>query len=400
MEEPITTIQGFQAAGIAAGIKQSGNKDLALIFSDSECSAAAVFTQNTFAAAPVIVSKEHLAADPETIKAIIINSGNANACTGDEGLTNARTMTESIAIQFSIRPTQVLVASTGIIGNQLPVTAVTNSINQIASDLDPDGWLDAAEAIMTTDTEPKFASRVVKTPDSDFSLIGIAKGAGMIHPRMATLLGCVVTDAAITHEALGDALKFAVDGSFNRLTVDGDTSTNDTIFLLANGLAENPLITHETETFPTFKQELLILCQNLVQQLAADGEGATKMVEIIVKGAQSNSEASVIAEKVATSLLVKTAIFGNDPNWGRIVCAVGNSGISLDPSNITVTIGQYTVFRDGTPISFDSERLSKYLKEIKEVPILINIGTGSGKACFWTCDITYDYVKINADYHT
>lgn len=393
-------IKGFQASGISAGIKQSKKKDLALILSERECVAGGVFTQNKFVAAPIIVSREHLALEPDSIRAIIINSGNANACTGQQGVINARKMTEAVAEKFGFRPTQVLVASTGIIGEQLPIAEVLAGIQQVATQIRPDGWREAAEAIMTTDTRPKLAFRSVHLQDGEVSMLGIAKGAGMIYPQLATMLGFIITDAVITQEALQSALKTAVDHSFNCLSVDGDTSTNDCVFMLANGGAGNRTIYLGTEEYIKFCATLTELCEELAEQIAGDGEGATKLIKVIVKGARSTQDAKAIAEKIATSLLVKTAIFGNDPNWGRIVCAIGNANAEFNPLGVSVKIGNTCVFSSGAPAKFNTDELRNQLQKNKEVLITVELTDGTATAHFWTCDISYDYVKINAHYHT
>jgi glutamate N-acetyltransferase/amino-acid N-acetyltransferase len=400
MNEEHYSVQGFRAAGIVAGIKRSGNRDICLIVSDRDCSATGVFTSNRFAAAPVILSQEHLASNPAAIRAVVINSGNANACTGDRGAEDARRMAEEVAAQCGIKPSQVLVASTGIIGELLPIEQVTRGIEQGAESLHEFGWGLAAQAIMTTDTVPKCISRSFETSEGRITLLGIVKGSGMIHPNMATLLGCIVTDAAVEPDALKAALGNAVKRTFNRLTVDGDTSTNDTLFLLANGAAGNELITEDSDMFEAFQYELYALCEDLVRRLAADGEGATKIVHVHVEGGKTEHDAAVIAEAIARSLLVKTAIFGNDPNWGRIVCAIGYSNADFNPDGVSVRIGPHWVFQDGMPADFEAGEVSRYLKENTEIMLLVTLRDGDASADFWTCDISYDYVKINADYHT
>ncbi|MCD6385800.1 bifunctional glutamate N-acetyltransferase/amino-acid acetyltransferase ArgJ [Candidatus Sumerlaeota bacterium] len=398
--EKMVKIKGFQAGGVNAGIKQSGKKDLALIFSERECVAGGVFTQNKFVAAPIIVSREHLAIEPDSIRAIIINSGNANACTGEQGVMNAVKMSELVAEKFGFRSTQVLVASTGIIGEQLPMRKVVAGIEQVSTKISPDGWVDAAEAIMTTDTHPKWAFRSVRIPDGDISMLGIAKGAGMIHPQLATMLAFIVTDGAISGEALQSALKSAVEHSFNCLSVDGDTSTNDSVFVLANAVAGNRPIRLGTEEYNQFCSALMELCKELAEQIAGDGEGATKLVKIVVKGARSSQDANAIARKIGTSLLVKTALFGNDPNWGRLVCAIGNAEALFDPRGVSVKLGDTYVFSRGVPAEFNADELSARLQQSREITITVELTDGTAKAHFWTCDISYDYVKINAHYHT
>lgn len=402
-DQNIITIKGFKASGVAAGIKASGKKDLALIYAEQDCSAAAVFTQNKFPAASVIISREHLEAEPESIRAIVVNSGNANACTGAEGIKNARLMAEQVAKSLNLRPSQVLVASTGVIGKPLPMDKVIAGINQAVPRLKGNGWLSAARAIMTTDTRPKLAQKIIPGPVQNISFLGMAKGAGMIHPRLATMLVFVITDAVVAHTALQSALQFAVDRSFHCLTIDGDTSTNDSVMLLARApsiAAPEELITENSENFLAFRDALVTVCVELARQIAADGEGATKLVEITVTGAHSYDDARAVASQIAHSLLVKTALFGNDPNWGRIVCAVGNTDADFDPQKVVVKIGDFIVFQHGIPCLKDMERLRDYLKQNKQIEIKVELGAGTNEIRFWTCDISTRYVKINAHYHT
>ncbi|MCX7765971.1 MAG: bifunctional glutamate N-acetyltransferase/amino-acid acetyltransferase ArgJ [Candidatus Sumerlaeia bacterium] len=399
----LITIKGFKASGVTAGIKASGKKDLALIYAEQDCSAAGVFTKNKFPAAPIVVSREHLRAEPESIRAIVINSGNANACTGEEGINNARMMAEQTAKNLKLRTSQVLVASTGVIGRPLPMDKVIGGINQAISRLKVNGWLSAARAIMTTDTRPKLAQKIISGPVQDISFLGMAKGAGMIHPRLATMLAFIITDAVVTHTALQKALQFAVDRSFHCLTIDGDTSTNDSVILLARapaGAEPGELISENSENFLAFRDALLTVCVDLVRQIAADGEGATKLVEITVTGASSYEDARAVAKQIAQSLLVKTALFGNDPNWGRIVCAVGNTDALFDPQKVIVKIGDYIVFKHGVPHLMDVGLLRDYLKQNQRIEITVELGAGTDEIHFWTCDLSTSYVKINAHYHT
>ncbi len=394
------SITGFLSAGISAKLKKSDKKVLGLIYSEHDCSAAAMFTRNTFRAAPIIISKEHLDKKPDAIRAIIVNSGNANACTGQQGIENARRMAEHTAKKLNLRSNQVLVASTGIIGLQLPMDKIFTGIDHVCEKKSAEGWSNFAKAIMTTDTQPKTASGSFSINDHTISILGIAKGAGMIHPNMATMIACIVTDAAITTDALQSALAASVERSFNSLSVDGDTSTNDTVFILANGAAGNKPIQPNSGESEIFTEQLTVVCRNLARQIALDGEGATKLIEVIVDGAVSDVDAKKIAEKIATSLLVKTALFGNDPNWGRIVCAIGNSGSAFDPNRVSVKIDEVFVFKNGIPAEFDAHNLSLHMSKKKEITITIILDEGRASARFWTCDISYDYVKINAHYHT
>jgi glutamate N-acetyltransferase/amino-acid N-acetyltransferase len=403
----ITSVPGFQAAGVAVGIKASGDRDLALIVSEVPCSAAAVFTQNRFAAAPVSYDRAVIAANPAGVQAVAINSGCANACTGTAGMANARRMAEMAEQALGLSDHSSLVMSTGVIGVQLPMDKIQRGIREAVAALSPSGGPHAARAIMTTDTRPKTAGVQVEIGGATVTIAGMCKGAGMIHPNMATMLALVCTDAAITPEALGVALRRAVAVSFNAVTIDGDTSTNDTLAILANGLAGNELIKNpETPFFAAFADSLTAVCVDLAQQIARDGEGATKFVTITVEGAASDADAHRAAKAIANSPLVKTALYGGDANWGRILCAVGYSGAEVDPMRASLFFASpkagldwLQVVAQGQPLDYpEAEAAARFAQP--EIDIRADLGLGEGRATVWTCDLSHDYVSINGHYRT
>jgi len=391
----VTSPKGFQAAGIAAGIKASGNKDLALIFSETPCSAAGVFTLNRVKAAPVFVTQERLR--DGRAQAVVVNSGNANCCTGAQGMADARRMAEVTAEALKLRAEDVLVGSTGVIGVPLPMGVVEKGIRRVVLALSPTGGDDAAEAIMTTDTVPKKAAVRAEVGGGTVTLGGMAKGAGMIAPNMGTMLSFLTTDAEVEPGLLRSLLKGAVDRSYNVVTVDGDTSTNDTVILMANGASGVRVEGATAEGL--FRQALAALTLDLARQIARDGEGATKFVTVRVTSARNFEDAKTVALSVANSNLVKTAIFGRDPNWGRILCAAGYSGAELDPNRVKVSMVGIPIFANGTPVPFDKPKAVEALSA-KEVLIEIDLGDGSEAVEAYTCDFSYDYVKINAEYTT
>lgn len=401
------TMPGFVASGVAAGIKKTGALDLALIVSDLPCTAAAVFTQNQFAAAPVEYDRHVLALNSDAMQAVLINSGCANACTGVEGLANARRMAELAEQALGLAPASCLVMSTGVIGVQLPMAKLARGVPEAVNALAGAGLERAAQAIMTTDTRPKTASAAVMLASGEtVHLWGMAKGAGMIHPNMATLLSVVLTDAAVAAPALGLALRQAVAQSFNAITVDGDTSTNDTLAVLANGAAANPPLTADSPDFNAFQQALSAVCLSLAQQIVRDGEGATRFVAITVAGAASDADARVAAKAVAHSPLVKTALYGGDANWGRILAAVGYSGAQVDPARAALHFGSAAfnlaplqVVAAGQPLAYDEAAASARFAQA-EIEILIELGLGAGQATVWTCDLSHAYVDINGHYRT
>ena len=392
----VTSPLGFRAAGVEAEIKKD-RKDLAVIFSDVPAAVAGVFTTNRVKAAPLVVTGEHI--KNGRAQAIVVNAGNANACTGEQGQANAVATAQKAGGLLQIDPNDVIVTSTGVIGVQLPMDRVLTGVEKAVGALYRNGGADAARAIMTTDTVPKEIA-VEFTLSGKKAIIGaMAKGSGMIHPNMATMLGFVTTDAAVSPALLDQALKFAVNKTFNMVTVDGDTSTNDMVVVLANGLSGGPEIKAENEDFNIFCDALLYVCTYLAKLIAKDGEGATKLVEVRVVNAGTEEDAKKAAKAIANSNLVKTAIFGEDANWGRIICAVGYSGAQFDPARVDITIGDEKMCADGTPLNFSEERAKKIL-ERDEVAILVDLKDGAAEATAWTCDFSYDYVKINADYRT
>ncbi|GHV86812.1 arginine biosynthesis bifunctional protein ArgJ [Spirochaetia bacterium] len=396
--------KGFKAGGIWCGIKASSKKrDLALIYSEKPCVAAAMFTTNRVKAASVLVSRDHLA--DGKCQAIIANSGNANACTGEAGLAAARRMAALAADEFALKADNVAVASTGVIGVPFPIAAVESSIGALASSIrgDAAGHEAALEAIMTTDTRKKAASVELEIGGKPVRIGGMTKGSGMIHPNMATMLCFVTTDAAISRELLDRALRAAVKHSFNRVTVDGDTSTNDTILVMANGEAANAPINAEGADYQLFAEALEDVCIKLARAMARDGEGATRLVTVSVRGAKDEGTAEVLAKSIASSSLVKAACFGADANFGRILCAMGYSGADFDPDRTDVSFagaqGSVLVYEQGKPVAFSEEEAKKILLE-EEIEINVKLSGGAGSATVWGCDLTYDYVKINGDYRS
>ena len=399
----VCAARGFKAAGIHCGVRPNKSKnDLAVIFSEAECAAAGLFTTNKVKAAPVQLDIE--AVKGGKIRAVAANSGNANAC-APEGLENALRMRTALAKALGIPETEALVSSTGVIGQRLNIEAIEAGLPAAVSALThgPAGSDAAAAAIMTTDTKKKeFA--IEFTVGGKTSVIGgIAKGSGMIHPNMGTMLCYLTTDCAISPEMLKKALKAACAVTFNRISVDGDTSTNDSLILLANGLAGNPVIDAEGGDFDTFVSALTELCTKLARAMAADGEGAKHLVTCTVSGAETDKNAETLSKSVVGSTLLKAAIFGCDANWGRVLCALGYSGVEFDPGKADVRFqsaaGSVPVCAHGMGLAFDEALAKKVLSE-PEVEILVSVGTGNGSAVCWGCDLTYDYVKINGDYRT
>ena len=399
VEAGVTYPEGFVAAGVRCGLKSEG-PDLALIVSDSAATVAGVFTTNRVQAACVQYSRRVVRNG--TARAILVNAGNANACNGEQGDHDNRTLAEWVSRHLNIPPDAVLTASTGIIGHLLPMEKLKAGIADAVASLDRDEQTDAtlAHAIMTTDTRPKF--RAVDA-DSDqwvapIHFGGMCKGAGMIAPNMATMLAFITTDARLPAPLLQEALKRAIAHSFNSVTIDGDTSTNDMCLLLASGMGEGE-ISRPGPAFEDFVEALTRLCVGLAKEIARDGEGATKLAEIIVRGAVTESHAHAIAKTVAESPLVKTALFGNDPNWGRLLMAAGRAGVPFDPAKIDVHIGPHVVCSQGGSVEFDRDAAHDYLTG-KEVQIVLDLNNGDETATVWTCDYSYDYIKINAEYHT
>lgn len=393
----VTAPRGFRAATARCGLKKAG-EDLAIIYSERPAVAAAVFTQNLVQAAPVQLSREHLR--HRTHRAIIVNSGCANACTGAEGMEDARRTVRELAARLGCDEREVLVASTGVIGVRLDMAKLGAGIEDAAGRLDVSNGARVAEAIMTTDTRPKRALRRLRLGGRQVTIAGVAKGAGMIHPQMATLLAFITTDAAISKTALQKALGEAVEESFNRISVDGDTSTNDTLMVLANGAAGNePVKSARDDGYSAFRRALTDVARDLAVQVARDGEGARKLITITVRRAPTRRDAVLIAQAVATSPLVKTAIAGADANWGRILAAAGRSGARFDPELVEIRIGDLRVARRGRGLEFD-ERRAREILERDEVEILIDLRQGEEGTTEWTCDLTEGYIRINADYRS
>jgi glutamate N-acetyltransferase/amino-acid N-acetyltransferase len=393
---------GFVAGGVHCGIKASSSKkDVALIYSPKPCTAAAVFTLNKVQAASVQVSRKHIAGGK--LRAIIANSGNANACTGQAGMDAAVRMARLAAAALSIEPHEVAVASTGVIGVPLPIAAIEGGIGALKQSLSIDGHTAALEAIMTTDTRKKEIALEIDIGGKPVRIGAMTKGSGMIHPNMATLLTFITTDAAIAGDALDATLRRAVNRSLNRLTIDGDTSTNDMVVIMANGEAGNPPITVGSSDCETFAVALEHACIALTRMLARDGEGATRLITVTVSGAASEEVAETLAKSVASSSLVKAALFGADANWGRVLCAMGYAGADFDPAQVGVRFksgaGEIEVCANGETVSFSEEKAKLILLQ-EEVEIDISVGQGNACASVWGCDLTYDYVKINGDYRS
>jgi glutamate N-acetyltransferase/amino-acid N-acetyltransferase len=392
----VTAPGGFRAAGVSAGIKANRGLDLAVVVSEPPAAAAAVFTLNKVQAAPVIVSREHLADSGGLARAIVVNSGCANACTGDGGLRDARQMAARTADLLKCPPAQVLVASTGVIGVALPMEKIEAALPAALVALGSDQGSAAARAIMTTDPFPKESATVCVIGNRPIRIGGMAKGSGMIEPMMATMLGFVTTDAAVPQPLLHRALQEAVDDTFNAITVDGDTSTNDCVMLLANGASG---VSIDESTYPAFVDGLRVVCRELALGIVRGGEGATKLVTITVAGAASVADARRAAKVIANSLLVKTAVHGADPNWGRLLAAAGRAGVAFDVSRAAVSIGPTVLFRDGQPHDEAAPKAAAYLKGT-DIDITVHLGAGTDSATVWTCDLSAEYVRINADYRT
>jgi len=387
---------GFEAAGIAAGLKKKNKKDLGLIFSKVPANVAGVFTRNRVKAAPVILDRERIKSG--VCQAIIVNSGNANCCTGEQGIRDAETMASLSASELGISKDLVLVASTGVIGEPLPLEKIKTAIPDLVESLRPEGIPDLAKSIMTTDTVPKMVSGQGVVEGKSFIVTGVAKGAGMIRPDLATMLCFVFTDVNAESDVLKEALVPAIDRSFNRITIDGDTSTNDTVLMMANGLSGAVIETSDHKEI--FQKVIDRIFLDLAKQLVRDGEGVTKLVEIIVRGAVSDSDARKVADTVAHSPLVKTAFFGEDANWGRIIGAVGRAGVDVDPYRIDLYFDDVQMVKDGMGCGKGVEvEATKVLKK-SEFTVAVHLNMGQGFGSMITCDFSVDYVKINADYRS
>lgn len=393
----VTAPKGFKASGVACGIKKNNKKDLAIVCSEDTAVASGVFTTNVVKGHSLQVSMEHI--KNGYARAIVINSGNANACVGETGYKDAKEITELTAELLQCEPQDVLVNSTGVIGTKLNMPSVRSGIRSAVNALSAQGGSDAEEAIMTTDTMRKEIAVDIELQGETIRIGGMAKGSGMIHPNMATMIGIITTDANISRSLLDKALKQCVKKTFNRVSVDGDTSVCDSVFVLANGFADNDAIVKEDYEYSKFVDALMFVCTYLAKLMAKDGEGATKLVEITVDGAADENEAYKVVNSVARSPLVKTAIFGEDANWGRIFTAVGYSGVSFDPNLTDIFIGDILVCRNGTAVEFDEAAAKAILKK-DEITIKINLKKGNVSDRIWTCDFSFDYVKINGSYRS
>jgi glutamate N-acetyltransferase/amino-acid N-acetyltransferase len=402
----VTTPAGFQAAGIKAGLKQSGALDMALLVSECPAVAAAAFTSNKFAAPPVRYDEGVIAAGG-AIRAIIINSGNANACTGEQGMRDVHTTAQGVASRLGINPEEVLVSSTGRIGVPMPMPTILAGVESAVNSLSNDGGLDAASAIMTTDTVRKSLAVSLQIGGKTVHIGGMTKGAGMIAPKLirpahrneATMLAYVTTDAAVTPGFLDACLGQSLDKSFNRITIDGDTSTNDSFVVLANGRAGNAALTAESPDATKFVAAFNYLVGRLAKEMVLDGEGVTRFVELKVCGARTDEEARTCAETIANSALCKTAWFGADPNWGRILDAAGYAGVDLNPDRVNLDYEGIPIVRGGMDVGTPAAEQVKAIDQ-REFRIDLELGVGTGEFTIWTCDLSYEYVRINADYHT
>lgn len=399
-EGSITAPQGFTAGGLHCGLKKTTRNDLGAIVCDVPASAAGVYTTNIFQAAPIKVTKESIAQGGK-LRALLVNSGNANACTGEQGEKDAYEMRNNFAAKIGVDFDDVAVASTGVIGELLKMDKVNSGIEALATALsaDAEGAEQFNQAILTTDLVKKTVAVELEIDGQKVRLAGAAKGSGMIHPNMATMLGFVTTDAAISSENLQLLLREATNLSFNMITVDGDTSTNDMLVAMASGLANNDELTPAHTSWTAFKAALVYVCEVLAKAIARDGEGATKLVEVRVNGASSDEAAQAIAKTIIGSSLVKSAVFGADANWGRIIAAIGRAGVAVNPNTVDIALGDIVTLKQSAPVAFDEDVALEYLKG-DTVVINVDLHMEDGKAIAWGCDLTYDYVRINAAYRT
>ena len=392
----VTTPKDFRAAGVSCGLKEKG-PDLAVIFSDHPCHAAGVFTTNKFKAAPVLISRQKLRNG--SARGLVLNSGNANACTGPQGAKDAAEMCNHFARLAQVPEEEIIVASTGIIGMPLPMHKIRAGIENAVKCLSVNGGEAAAQAIMTTDTKPKHLSCAFELEADEYHIGAMAKGSGMISPRLATMIGVFTTDIGIHPQLLHEALKQAADVSFNKLTIDGEMSTNDCVFIFANGAGGRHFISDQNDFYKIFAANLTQLSIEMTKLLAADGEGATKSLTVAVRGAQTLDEADKAARAVANSLLVKTAIYGQDANWGRIFSALGACEVSFDPEQVSVELANVLIAQNGQPVAFDKIVMKSALEK-NYIPIEISIGSGLFSSTIYSCDLSHEYVTINAEYHT
>lgn len=393
----VTAPEGFFATGVACGLKKDGKKDLAIVCSEDSAAAAGIFTTNIIKGHSLQLTMDHIKSG--YANAIIINSGSANACVGEKGYKDAVEISEITASLLECQPKNILVGSTGVIGKPLDMDAVRTGLEAAVSGMTADGGHDAEEAIMTTDTVPKEIAIELEIQGEKVVIGAMAKGSGMIHPNMATMIGIITTDVNISRSLLDKALKEIVKSTFNRVSVDGDTSVCDMVIILANGMADNSGIIDEDKAYEEFKSALEYVCTHLSKLIAKDGEGATKLIEITVDGASSKDDAYKAVSSVAKSPLVKTAVFGEDANWGRIITAIGYSGALFNANKVDIQIGNLPVCKNGIALAFDEDKAEEILKN-DEVEIYINLNSGDFSDRMWTCDFTYDYVKINASYRS
>lgn len=396
--EELFFVSGFQFSGISGGIKRDGIKDLGLIHSATEATAAGVFTTNRIKAAPVLLDMERIRGGRG--RTILVNSGNANACTGERGWENARLLADLVADELGIDRELVLVASTGVIGEHLPMDRVVKKIPKLVQELSPGGIQELAKAIMTTDTRPKIEREVARIDGKDLRICGVAKGSGMIHPRMATMLSFLVSDVSISRKALETLTREGADRTFHRITIDGDTSTNDTLLVLANGRAGNARIENSSPGMAPFREKLWAVMDRLSRKLVEDAEGGTKSVEIQIRGAYHERDALTVAFSIARSPLVKTAFFGEDINWGRILCAAGYSGVAIEPDRIDLFLDDVSIVKSGLGCGKDAEKEATEAMKRRSFTVTLDLHLGSAEASVTTSDLSYDYVKINGSYRT
>lgn len=401
----VTAPKGFLAAGLRAGIKPGKtNKDMAMIYSEQPAVIAGTFTRNVVKAAPVLWGKK-IVEEQETIRAAVINTGIANACTGTKGYENVEREATLVSKLLNIKKEEVIVGSTGVIGQQLPMEVVEEGIKQLVPQIkhDRQSSKDAAQAILTTDTKPKEIAVTIKISGKEVTIGGICKGSGMIHPNMGTMLGFIATDASIHKDLLLQMQREIVEETFNMISVDGDTSTNDSVFVMANGMAGNETISEKNADYEVFKEGLTYVNRELAKKIAGDGEGCTKLFEVHVASADTKENAKILSKSVVTSSLTKAAIYGKDANWGRILCALGYSGVSFDPQKVDITFqsaaGSIDIVKDGIATDYSEDEATKILSE-EEVTADIHMHSGNEEATAWGCDLTHEYVSINADYRS
>lgn len=406
LKESIESVKGFRVAGVHSGLKKDDALDFALIRSRVDCVTAGVFTKNKVKAAPVLLNMERLQDNPDKIRAVAINTVSANACTGWQGLENAKKTSDMVAEHLDVASEQVLVMSTGVIGTHLPMDKIANGVEKASTNLGHD-WHATAAAMMTTDTRPKYASVNVMTAHGDYTIAGVVKGAGMIAPNMATMLSVIVTDAKLTLDQTQTALKVSSEQSYNRIVVDGDTSTNDMVVLMANGMSSTTL--DDGYDLATFQNALNALTQYLAQAVVRDGEGVTKFITLDVKNAESQEVADKIGHTIASSILTKSAFYGSDPNWGRVIAAAGRADVPFAPAkaSLWITPGEeifeddygLVIFQNGTPTDYKEDDAAGIMAE-DSIYMTLDCGMGDGQATVWTCDISHDYISINADYRS